>query len=207
MGKMFVVDWEYLHGALVRFISVVTVGAALLSGSGYFERRMEQEYRQHSERLSALRHRYLAVDGEEEVIKEYLPRFMDLHKRGLLGAEHRLNWIETLQDAGRRLSVPSLSYEIRAQQIYRPDFPAPADRYKIFVSEMTLTMQLLHEGDLFAMLDLLDERAMGFYTVSGCELERAFVELTDNPDAGNVTATCLLEWFSINPAAEPEIKV
>lgn len=201
------VDWEYLRGALVRFIGVATVSAALLSGSNYFERRMEQEYRQHSERLRAFRHRYLAVDGEEQVIRDYLPRFTDLNKRGLLGGEHRLNWIEALQDAGHRLSVPTMSYEIRAQKVYRPDFPVPAGRYKIFVSEMTLNMQLLHEGDLFAMLDLLDERAMGLYTVSGCELTRNFVELTDNPDAGNVTATCLLEWFSINHAVEPEIKV
>ena len=201
------IDWEYLRGPLVRFISVATVGAALLLGSDYFERRMEQEYSRHSERLSARRHRYLAVDGEEEVIKNYLPRFMDLHERGLLGGEHRLNWVEVLQEAGHRLPLPSLSYEISAQKVYRPDFPVAAGRFKIFVSEMTLNMQLLHEGDLFAVLELLDERAMGLYTVSGCELTRAFVVLTDNPDAGNVTATCLLEWFSINPAAGPEIKV
>ena len=71
---------------------------------------------------------------------------------------------------------------------------------------MTLNMQLLHEGDLFALLDLLDEQAKGLYSVSGCELTRNFVELTDNPGAGNVTATCLLEWFSIKPTDDPEIK-
>ena len=199
-------DWRYLHGAVMVFIGVTALSAALLSGGAYFESRMEQEYLGNSDQLRALSRRYLALDEEEDVIKDYFPRFMDLHKTGLLGEEQRLNWIEVLQDAGDRLQLPSLSYEIRAQKPHHPQFPTPPGRYGIFASEMILTMQLLHEGDLFALLDLLNERARGLYTVSGCELTRNFVELTDNPGAGNVTATCLLEWFSIRPKDDPEIK-
>ena len=200
------VDWPYLRGAVTMFISLTTLGASLLAGSAYFDRQMGQDYHYNSDQLRALSRRYLAVDEEENLIKDYFPRFMDLHKTGLLGTEQRLNWIEVLQDAGDRLQLPSLSYEIRAQKPHHPAFPAPPGRYKIFASEMTLNMQLLHEGDLFALLDLLDEQAKGLYSVSGCELTRNFVELTDNPGAGNVTATCLLEWFSIKPTDDPEIK-
>ena len=200
------VDWQYLRGALTMFTGAAVLSASLLAGSVYFQSRMEQEYRHNSERLSALSRRYLAVAEEEDAIRDFFPQFMDLHKTGLLGDEHRLNWIEALQNAGNRLQLPSLSYEIRAQKGYKPDIPVVAGRYKIFVSEMTLNMQLLHEGDLFALLDLLDEQAKGLYTVSGCELTRSFVELTDNPGAGNVTAGCLLEWFSIRPVSDPEIK-
>ena len=199
-------DWPYLRGAVTVFIGATALSAALLTGTAYFESRMEQEYLGNSDQLRALNRRYLAVDEEEDIIKDYFPRFMDLHKTGLLGEEQRLNWIEVLQDAGDRLLLPSLSYEIRAQKPHHPQFPAPPGRYEIFASEMILTMQLLHEGDLFALLDLLNERARGLYTVSGCELTRNFVDLTDNPAAGNVTATCLLEWFSIRPKDDPEIK-
>ena len=31
-------------------------------------------------------------------------------------------------------------------------------------------------------------------------MTRNFVELTDNPVAGNITADCLLEWFTVKPA-------
>ncbi len=199
-------DWPYLRGAVTVFISVTTLSVSLLAASAYFESQMEQEYRHNSEQLRALSRRYLAVDEEENVIKDYFPRFMDLYNTGLLGKEQRLNWIEVLQDAGDRLQLPSLSYEIRAQKHHLPEFPTPPGRYDIFVSEMTLTMQLLHEGDLFALLNLLNERAKGLYTVSGCELTRNFVELTDNPGAGNVTATCLLKWFSIRLTDDSEIK-
>ena len=199
-------DWHCLRGALTMFAGAAVFSAALLLGGAHFERRMEQEYRRHNDQLTALRRRYAAVGEEEEVIRDFLPRFRELYQTGLLGKEHRLNWIEVLQVAGDRLQLPYLGYEIKAQRAYNPESPAPAVGFEIFASEMTLNMQLLHEGDLFALLDQLDEQARGLYSVSGCELTRNFVELTDNPEAGNITATCLLEWFSIKPAVGTELQ-
>lgn len=198
------VEWPYLRGALVMFTGSAALGISLVAGSAAFESRMEREHRYHSDRLNEIVRRYLALDGEERIIGEYLPLFLELQNTGLLGGEHRLNWIETLQEAGNVLGLPSLGYEIKAQ---KPGSQAPSGDYGVFVSEMTLGMQLLHEGDLFALLDLLDERAKGLYTVSSCELTRNFVELTHNPDAANVTADCLLEWFSIKPAGGRETNI
>ena len=194
------VEWPYLRSALVLFVGAAALGASLLAGSAVFESRMERDYLYHSERLAEISRRYLAVDEEEKVIRDYLPRFVELDKNGLSGEERRLSWIETLQDAGDTLRLPSLGYEIKAQKPYRPGAASLPGRYRVFVSEMTLSMQLLHEGDLFALIELLDERAQGVYTVSSCEMTRNFVELTDNPVAGNITAACLLEWFTVKPA-------
>ena len=206
-GEVCVPDWRYLRSALVFFTCAATLSASLLAGSMYFERSMEHGYLRDSDKLDSLSRRYHALGGQEDVIRDFSSRFTDLYKTGILGREHRLNWIEVLQEAGNRLAVPSLSYEIRAQKPYYPDFPVPAGGYGIFVSEMSLEMQLLHEGDLFTLLRFLNEHARGLYSVSSCELTRNFVLLTDNPGAGNVTASCLLEWFSIKPKDDMEIKV
>ena len=198
------VEWPYLRSAVVMFAGSAALGISLLAGSAVFESRMERDYLYHSERLAETSRRYLAVDEEEKVIRDYLPRFAELDKNGLSGEERRLSWIETLQDAGDALRLPSLGYEIKAQKPYRPGAASLPGRYRVFVSEMTLSMQMLHEGDLFALLDLLDERAQGVYTVSSCEMTRNFVELTDNPVAGNITADCLLEWFTVKPTHDRE---
>ena len=199
-----ILDWPYLRRAVAMSAGAAALGISLVAGSAVFESRMEREHRHHSDRLNEISRRYLALDGEERIIGEYLPQFLALRDTGLLGREHRLNWIETLQDAGDALGLPSLNYEIKAQKPWSSGYQAAAGGYGVFVSEMTLGLQLLHEGDLFALLDLLDERAKGLYTVSSCELTRNFVELADNPDAANVTADCLLEWFSVKPAAGRE---
>lgn len=201
------VEWPYLRSAVVMFAGSAALGISLLAGSAVFESRMERDYLYHSERLAETSRRYLAVDEEEKVIRDYLPRFAELDKNGLSGEERRLSWIETLQDAGYALRLPSLGYEIKAQKPYRPGAASLPGRYRVFVSEMTLSMQMLHEGDLFALLDLLDERAQGVYTVSSCEMTRNFVELTDNPVAGNITADCLLEWFTVKPAHDRETNI
>ena len=201
------VEWPYLRSAVVLFAGSAALGAALLVGSAVFESRMGRDYLHHSDRLAETSRRYLAVDEEEKVIRDYLPRFAELDKNGLSGEERRLSWIETLQDAGDALRLPSLGYEIRAQKPYQPGTASKPGRYGVFVSEMALSMQLLHEGDLFALLDLLDERAQGIYTVSSCEMTRNFMELTDNPVAGNITADCLLEWFTVKPADGGETNI
>ena len=198
-----ILEWSYLRGAVLLCAAATALGASLLGGSALFKTRMERQHQRHSERLNEISRRYLALDEEESIIEDYLPQFLALQRSGLLGEEHRLNWVETLQDAGEALGLPSLGYEIRAQQPYPSGLPTRAGGYGVFASEMTLSMQLLHEGDLFALLELLDERAKGLYTVSSCELTGNFVKLTDNPVAGNISADCLLEWFSIRPVDVP----
>ena len=193
------VEWPYLRSALLVFTGSAVLGASLLAGSALFKVRMERQHRHHTGRLDEISNRYEALDEEERIIEDYLPQYLELQKTGLLGGEHRLNWIETLQDAGDALGLPSLGYGISAQKPYAYGSHTHTGGFGVFASEMTLNMQLLHEGDLFALLDLLDERAKGLYTVSSCDLTRNFVELTDNPVAGNITAGCSLEWFSIKP--------
>ena len=193
------IDWSYLRGAVILFAGAAILGVSLLTGSVAFGKHMEQQVDHHTARLNDIRNRYLAVDQEEKIIRDYLPRFMELDKIGLSGEEHRLNWVETLQHAGHALGLASLAYEIKAQKPYRPGALMPPGGHQVFVSEMALSMQILHEQDLFALFDLLDEQAQGIYTISSCELVRNFVELTDNPAAGNVTAECLLEWFTVRP--------
>ncbi len=178
------------------------LGAALLTGSGLFERRMERACQYQRAQLHETGQRTRVVAEAANIIRDYLPQFSALHDTGLWGEEHRLNWIETLQDAATALQLPALSYEIGARQVRDPGTGLPAGSPRVYSSAMTLDMQLLHEGDLFALLDLLEDRAKGLYRVASCELTRNFATLTDDPRAPNLHANCLLEWFSIGPAAD-----
>lgn len=197
-------EYEFLRNAAVTFAGSAALGAVLLAGSGFFAGRMEQAYQRQRAQLSAAGQRYLAVAEEEKIIRDYLPQFASLRAAGIVGAEHRLNWIEVLQDAAAVLQLPSLAYEISAQRPGNAEIAPAPGTHKVFTSQMTLNVQLLHEGDLFALFDLLDERAKGLYRVASCELTRNFTELAADPAAANVSANCVLEWFSVRPADDPE---
>ncbi|MCY4283271.1 MAG: hypothetical protein OXE03_10210 [Gammaproteobacteria bacterium] len=198
-------EHEFLRNAAFLFAGSAMLSAALLTGSGLFERRMERACQHHRAQLHETRQRYLTAVAAAHSIRDYLPQFSALQDTGLWGKEHRLNWIETLQDAAAALQLPALSYEIGARQVRDPGMGLPSGSHRVYSSAMTLDMQLLHEGDLFALLDLLEARAKGLYRVASCELTRNFEELTDHPSAANLRANCLLEWYSIGPADDLEI--
>jgi hypothetical protein len=202
------VDWSVLRGALIAFVLCVSAGALLAGGGHVLMKRKQQEFTRNNLQFQAISGKYLAVDEEEKLIKKYFPRFLELYHGGVIGREDRLNWIETLRDAGERLRIPSLNYEISSQGVYAPTFPLNLGRYQLFASPMTLSMQALHEGDLLRLIQLLDTRASGHYSLQACRISRLSQGLnTMSADRPNLGIQCDLDWFTIKLADGTEIKV
>lgn len=202
------IDWLQIRGSLILLILAMLICGSLIGGSLYFKGRMDQEFRRNNAIFQSNSKRYLAVDEEEKTIREYYPKFINLYNYGEIGQERRLDWIETLRRAGVDIKLPSLSYSIESQKAFVPNFVLNMGRYRLFKSDMSLKMQLLHEGDLFNLLNELDSSAKGLYRVSNCKLNNNVKgKLIDDPDTANVTANCLLEWFTLKLADGTEIKV
>jgi len=202
------IDWGVMRGALILVILAMVICGSLIGGSLYFKKKMDLEFRRNNTVFQSNSHRYLAVDEEEKLIREYYPRFIDLYNYGEIGQERRLDWIETLRSAGVEIKLPSLSYTIESQKTFAPKFTVNMGRYRLYKSDMSLKMQLLHEGDLFRILSELDSKAKGLYRVSNCKLNNNIKgTLTDAPDAANVSADCLLEWFTLKLADGTDIEV
>jgi len=202
------IDWRVMRGAVILITLALLVCGALIGGSLYFKNKMDLEYRRNNAVFQSNSHRYLAVDEEERIIKEYYPQFIDLYNYGEIGQERRLDWIETLRSTGVEIKLPSLSYTIESQKTFIPNFSVNMGRYRLYKSDMSLKIQLLHEGDLFNLLNELDGKAKGLYRVSHCRLNNNIKgKLTDDPNIANVSADCLLEWFTLKLADGTDIKV
>ena len=159
-----------MRGTVVLLVLAMLVCGSLIGGSLYFKGQMDQEFRRNNAIFQSNSKRYLAVDEEDKTIREYFPKFIHLYNYGEIGQERRLDWIETLRRAGIDIKLPSLSYSIESQKAFTPNFMINMGRYRLFKSDMSLKMQLLHEGDLFSLLQELDHSAKGFYRVSNCKL-------------------------------------
>lgn len=194
-------DWALLRGPLLMFAICVLASIAMVTASHRFRENKEREYLANHARFRHASDQYLAVDEEERIIEEFYPAFVRLHRDGLLGRERRLSWLEALRAAGDAIDVPELTYKIEAQRQATPEFPLPLGDYRLDVSPMTLTLGLLHEGDLLQILAALDRDAHGQFTVRACELKRANDTLTLDPTESNITADCTLEWLTLNLAS------
>ena len=201
------VDWRILSGALIILVISIALCTSLVIGSFYFEKRMQVEFDRNNAQFKEVSNRYLAVDEEEKLINTYFPKFKELVHNGAVGSEQRLNWVETLRQSGQEMKLPTLNYQIESQKVYMPDFPVVLGKYNLYRSRMTLTMQLLHEGDLLKIIKILDENARGTYSVSSCQLTQMQKTIQDTALQGNISAKCNFDWYTIKPQDGSEIDV
>ncbi len=200
-------DWKVLRGALSIF-GVCLLGSAVLIGvSQYFRDQMRAEFRDHQARFRGVSQQYLAIDEEERIIQEHLPEFVRLFESGVVGDEHRLDWLEALREAGAVIKLPNLAYNIDSQALHRTDFPLELGAYDLFASRMTLDIGLLHEGDLLQLFDILNDEAAGLYNVSRCTLSREGTLLDLNSARSNLSANCEILWYTLELRGGEEIKL
>ena len=201
------IDWRIIRGALVSLVLSIAVSSSLVAGSNYFKQRMNKEFIRNDALFKNISQRYLAIDEEAKRIEKYFPKFVELYHRGVIGEEQRLNWVEVLQKAEKRLKLPGLSYIISTQKAYAPSYPITMGSYKLYASEMTLDLQLLHEGDFFRLLNMLNSEAKGVYNLTSCNFDVAAKGIVEKPDAANVRVSCELEWYTIKLSSGKEIKI
>ncbi len=199
-------DWKELRGSIILFLICLGVGGSMLYGSLYFKKTMQQEFARNDARFKTVSQRYLAVDEEERLIKEYFPAFIELYNNGVIGREQRLNWIEVLRETSREMNLPRLNYQIESQSPYTPGYSVNTGKFKLFSSRMNLDMSLLHEGDLFRLFETLGEEAKGIFSPTTCNM-RGSGEIKEEPRAGNITANCELQWYTIRLADGTEISI
>lgn len=190
-------DWSVLKGPLTVFIICLVFCSTLVTGTWYFMDNMLKKYNANNVNFQSISKQYLAVDQEEQLIRQYYPKFVNLYNKGVIGQEHRLNWIETLRSSGEFIKLPALRYNINSQTAFTPDYPVNTASFQIFSSSMVLNLDLLHEGDLQKLLNALNQHAQGTYNLSKCIFRQTNpVDLT-NATKGNISTECELRWFSI----------
>ena len=130
-----------------------------------------------------------------QIIDEFESNFLKLVNQGVVGAEDRLSWFETIQKTAKKRGMPSVKYAISSQQMLEEKNIKQEYRgIDVFKSVMTLEIKMAHEGDLFALLNDL-KRADGLYAVDKCNIEKISKKLVDSEN--NMKAYCELGWYTL----------
>lgn len=160
---------------------------ALHLAGGYHDRQTQQlELAQKERRVAAAR--FNQVETEKQEIRAYAPRFLALQRRGLLGEENRLAWIDAIRLSQERRHLLPLSYEISARQALKVPPTLSMGQYQLRGSKMQLHLDLLHEMDLLNFFD--DLRQSGYFAVQECALKRS-------SGSAGLSADCSLLWLSL----------
>lgn len=201
------IEWSTLRTALGVFFICLLLSAALLWVSYLFRDGMKKEHEENQIAFRDISAKYLSVDSDEKIIKELYPKFIELYNRGIIGSEKRLNWIETLQNAGYDIQLPALKYQIDSREPYQPEYEIDKGAYELYATKMKLNLGLLHEVDLAKLINSLNKGASGLYNIKSCNFKITGTGILLDAEKANINTECELQWYSLNLAGDKELKL
>ncbi len=207
--KTLVLPYWVREFALIRTAVLTLTAAVVISATGVFvtgqnthqlTAQMEQLQRVRDIAYASFSH----VEQEKRDIRRFQPRYLQLQRRGMVGAERRLEWVDSLRQAQNTLQLPPLSYDIDPQQPVRLESALDLGSMQLNASRMRLHMELMEELDLFNFLDQLHQR--GYFAVQDCSIKRlartaGATGTSGATGAPTLGADCTLQWLTLARAS------
>jgi len=180
---------------LILGVSIVAAVASAW-GSHLFLEKEKRDGLSFKRQLAEAQARVEAAKRERDDLKASAEIFQDLVKRGILGEESRLDFVERLERLKERHRLLGLEFEIAPQR------PLPLAGGRMFNavdvlgSRVKVKVQALHEGDALAFLEDLAKPSKGFNPANRCTLRKLEAGASSVAMA-RIEAECVLEWISL----------
>ena len=195
-------EFALIRLQVIAFVLTVAVAVGAVSASRWYWHQARDFQAWAQQKRNAARDRLFNAETEKREIRLYQPQYAALRERGLIGQENRLDWVDAIRQIQEQRKLMPISYELEPQQPVRLEAGMQLGGYRLHGSRMNLHMDLLHEGDLFVLLDDLRQRS--FYSAQECSIKRAASGLP-TPLAPTLSADCTLNWLTLTPAPAPRI--
>ncbi len=180
--------------------SLLTIGlsalfsAAFLYGSNEYATHILQTKTIAQGKLDNARRQLTSAYDDRENMAAYADEYALLEAGGIIGDDHRLDWIEGLENLRQKNLVTAFRYNISPQIRYAPAQPINSGEFDIGYSGMKLEFELLHEGQLLNFFTALRTHVKGRYQLEGCTLQRVLAnEQTD----ARLKAECHGGWITM----------
>ena len=193
------IDWFYLRRPLI-VLGVAALIALLLVVAGYqYENKKHEEYQQALSVLRSTHKLYYNIVNDIDLLDQYRNLYSSYQSSGLVGKERRLSWVESLESTNEVLRLPVLTYSLHPQENFeRPGFKLKRG-VAVKSSPMDLSMGLLHEEDLFALLEGLRLSIKNLFTVDSCIISRqGDVKSSLDTKRANLNSRCMIRWVTID---------
>jgi hypothetical protein len=193
------IDWRYLRQPLIMFVLSILIATSMGVIGWQFEAAQEKKYEAAVEKLRTTHKLYTNIVNDIDLLEQYRKLYSGYKSSGLIGDERRLSWIESLENTNGVLKLPRLTYNL----LPREKFVRPGLKIKSGIvvnsSPMQLSMGLLHEEDLLAVLEGLRLSIKNLFTVESCSLSRIGSVASSLKTKGiNLTSQCTIRWVTIN---------
>jgi len=190
--------FKKLTPSLIRSLSVfgiaLLISTVALSISYVYMDGIQHEQQSARNSMRIWQNKINSSVESNQIIDEFENNFLKLVNQGVVGAEDRLSWFETIQNTAKKRGMPSVKYSISTQEVLKEaNLKREYRGIDVFKSVMTLDIKMAHEGDLFALLNDL-RKADGLFSVDRCDIEKVSKKNVDTEN--NMKAYCELAWYT-----------
>jgi len=183
------------------FLIAMVVAVILIGGSRLYWQTVLEEKQLAESQLFEEKEKYRVALDRKKQLEKFGNKYKQLAKNGIVGDEQRINWIDELEKTTQQKKIPYVKYKIDKQKILKePELAGAYPGIDIFQSTMTLNMELLHEGDLYTVINHLQTKAKGLFDISQCTLRRnnrSAENVLETKTDKNFSAQCELNWFTM----------
>lgn len=109
----------------------------------------------------------------------------------------KLMWMEQLQLQAEHLSLPALTYNIKARQADTELNTMLTDGFSVYATPIEVKLGLVHEGQLLRLADNFLQAGLGTFSFEYCELKLNEKNAKFQPATDNINVECMLKWFEI----------
>lgn len=177
---------------LILAVTVVLLAAAYLEGLRITHAAVQAE-------LVEVRREIQITQVNQRWMNEFSDAFQQLSASGMVGPEHRLDWVELINRQAEQIGLTSLDYEFKPREsMHRPGLGASS--FDVYQSAMNVKMELLHDLDLTRMLTPLESGQKALVMPEFCTVKRNR-EMPVLEAQPTLEATCRLWWITIDAKA------
>jgi hypothetical protein len=193
------IDWLYLKRPIIIFFAALFTAMAFAVAGHQYEKSEHEDYQRALSTLNATFRLYRNIVNDIDLLEQYRALYNDYKTTGLVGKERRLSWIESLESTNEVLRLPTLTYSLFPQEKFeRPGFVVKSD-VSVLSSPMDMSMGLLHEEDLFALLEGLRLSISNLFTVDSCSMNRlTTIDVPLDTKRSNLATDCKIRWVTVD---------
>jgi hypothetical protein len=191
--------------SLAAFVVVLLLMVTVVIISDAYKTKASDENDRTMREMRSWRNKIDEANKNNQILVQHEDTFKRLVDESVIGDENRLSWVEVVQNVVESRKLTSVKYDIASRVLL--DKKLLDKKYKdidVFRSVMSLDMKLIHEGDLFVMLNALKNEAKGLVTVDKCDIELVNKNINEGViaqgDTVNMSAYCELSWYTLKKA-------
>lgn len=190
-------DFPHLKWSLLILLFVLCSGSSMIILSHLYVTHAESKQVHAQHQLNDARKQLASSHQDQESINTYSSEYGDLVKLNIIGDEQRLDWIEGLEKIHQQLLVVDFKYALAPQHPYISPTPLDNGNFALNISDMTVQLDLLHEGQLIRFFNALHSGIKGWFILEDCTLERS----TDSTPHTQLKADCGGGWLTLKNSA------